>query len=168
MSVLSLAAAKRFLQFTPAGPVDASKDAELQEQIAAAEDWVAGKVGPLTPTSVTHRASGGTDTLFLPEVPAISLTSVTPVGGTALDVTQLTVGLRTGLVRNKLGVAFTAAEYDVVYQAGWLPLPSDLVQAVKEALLYFWGPQRGNAREKAPTLDRAEKLVADYEPPGFA
>lgn len=170
MSVLSLPDAKRFLQFREAGPVDASKEAELQEQIEAAEDWVAGKVGPLSPTTVTHRVSGGTDKLFLPTVPALSLTTVTPVGGTALDVAQLHVGERTGLVINQAltGAVFTAAEYDVIYLAGWVTLPRDLVQAVKEALLYFWGPQRGNVRAKDPNLDRAKELVSDYEPAGFA
>ncbi|MFC6045736.1 hypothetical protein ACFP8W_06940 [Nocardioides hankookensis] len=168
--MLSLTAARRFLQVRD-GVVNADQDTELTEAIAAAEDWVAGKVGPLSPTSVTARVSGGTDTLILPEVPALSLTSVTPVGGTALDVTQLHVGKRTGLVKNQTvtGAVFIATEYDVVYQAGWLPLPSDLVQAVKEALLYFWVPQRGNARNTKPaTLDRAKELVADYEPAGFA
>lgn len=140
MSVLTLDQAKTHLQLSLD---DHDPDDELTAFIAATEASLVTAVGPIEPTEVTRRISGGTYTLVLPVSPAIELTTVTPYSGTALTVGDLYLDPTTGLVTNNNMSPFVAAYYTVVYSAGRATCPPDLLMAVKELLRHLWKTQRG-------------------------
>lgn len=146
MAAIDLATAKAFLNIsTP------DNDTEITAMIDAAEAALAQWVGPLSTTTVTARVPGYGWSLHLPAYPAVSLTSVTPVNGTALTLTDLYLEKSTGAVSYNGGSFFSTAGYDVVYTAGRSPVPADLLEAVKELLKYMWSSQRGGAnRPGAP------------------
>lgn len=146
MSVLDLAAARTHLNIT-----GSSYDTELQAFIDAAEATLAQRVGPLSTTSVTKRVPGFGWSLHLPVYPAVSLTSVTPIGGTAITLTTLYLETNSGTVsRNDLGF-FSSAAYDVVYTVGRSAVPADLLMAVKKLLKFMWKDQRGGASRPGQT-----------------
>lgn len=121
-------------------------DAELVMTTVAAEAAIAERVGPLAATAVTRRVRGGSTTLGLPVTPAISLTSVTPVGGSALTLADLYLNQSAGLVTYSAGDTFADDFYDVVYQAGRATCPEDLRMAVKELVRHMWATQRGGSQ----------------------
>lgn len=136
MSAVSLQRVKDHLNITVG-----TQDGELQGFLDAAESAIAKKVGPLAPTSTTERVRGGDSALVLRRPPVVSLTSVTPVGGTALTVADLVSGA--GVVEYAEGGRFPARFYDVVYVAGRDPLPKHLELAVLELVRHLWTTQRG-------------------------
>lgn len=138
MSALTLADAKTHLNIT-----GSASDTELQTFIDAAEATIAERCGPLASTATTSRVEGGA-TLVLPVSPAVSLTSVTPVGGTALSLTGISLYGARGVVSYDSGAPFSERLYDVVYNAGRSSVPADLMLAVKELVRHMWATQRGN------------------------
>jgi hypothetical protein len=179
MSVLTLAEARTHLNLT-AGP----HDAEVQTFIDAAEAAITQRCGPLASTATTVRLQGGDYALVLPSVPAVSLTSVTPVDGTALTLSDLYLDTSAGLVTYDSGAAFSDRLYDVVYNAGRATCPADLLMAVKELVRHMWQTQRGPTRRPgsqpsesaANTVPgaayllpfRVSELIAPHLQPGFA
>lgn len=158
MSVVTVAEVKTHLNIT-----GGSSDTELQTFLDSAEALISRRVGPLTSTATTYRVDGGTDTLSLPVTPAISLTSVTPVNGTALTLADLDLDTATGLVRYLAGGTFTAARYTVVYNAGRASVPDDLKMAVKELVRHLWRTQRGSAvRPGSSDSDRVPGWLVPY------
>lgn len=166
MSVLTLADAKIYLNISAA-----TYDAELPAFIDAAEAAIAQRVGPLTTASVTKRVPGYGWNLHLPVYPAVSLTSITPVGGTALTIGDFHLELDVGAVSYNNGAFFASSAYDVVYTVGRSPVPADLLQAVKEMLRHLWATQQGSgtrpgtqAAAPAPgrMSDRVLELIAPY------
>lgn len=179
MSVLTLADARTHLNVT-AGP----HDAEVQAFIDAAEAAIIQRCGPLASTAATVRVRGGGTALVLPTIPAVSLTSVTPVDGTALTLADLYLDTGAGLVTYNSGSTFTDRLYDVVYNAGRTTCPEDLLMAVKELVRHMWQTQRGPTRRPgsqpsegtANTVPgaayllpfRVSELIAPHLQPGFA
>jgi hypothetical protein len=181
MSVLTLAEAKAHLNIT-----DAGSDAELQTFVDAAEAALAARVGPLGPVTTSARVAGGGRTLLLPVAPAVSITSVTPVGGTALTVGDLYLDKTGGAISYASDAAFTSYWYDVVYVAGRAAnsCPDDLLMADKYLLADMWTTQRPSSRSTSPLSTapvntfpqavymfspRVEALLAPYLPGlGFA
>lgn len=141
MSVLTLSDAKTHLNIA-----SSTQDGELVRFIEAAEAAIAQRVGPLAATAVTERVEGCTYTLAVTTLPVISLTSVTPVGGSALTLADLWLS-PAGLVRYPASnVWFGSLHYDVAYSAGRATCPDDLLLAVKELVRHLWDTQRGGAR----------------------
>jgi hypothetical protein len=136
MSVLTLAAAKQHLNITTA-----ESDAELQDTIDDAEALIAKKCGPLTATVTTSRVRGYSGQLRLPITPVISLTSVTPVQGSVLDLSGVVVSA-SGVVEFTYSGWFGYGLYDVVYTAGRTSVPDDLLRGVKEMVRPLWSTQR--------------------------
>jgi hypothetical protein len=148
MSALVLSDAQEYLNTTAA---DAAK---LQAVIDAAEAAIGARVGPLSATATTRRVR--TDywcrTIALPVLPAISLTSVTYVGGAALTLADLYLDTTNGLVSYTDGLtSFIPGWYEVVYQSGRATLPSDLMLAVKELVRHMWTTQRGSGASRPGT-----------------
>jgi hypothetical protein len=182
MSVLTLREAEIHLNITnPTGETEA----ELQTFIDAAEAALASsRVGPIAPVTKTARVSGGGRTLLLPVAPAVSLTSVTPTGGTALTLADLYLDKVAATVAYTSDSPFTAFWYDVVYVAGRAAndVPDDLLWVNKELLRLMWSAQRpfGGRFASAPasaepntsipgTARLLDQLLADYPPKvGFA
>src|SRR5574337_2185527 len=139
MAVITLADAKDHLNIATS-----ADDAELGSFITRAEAAVTRRVGPLVTESVSQRVDGG-PVLVLRYRTASALTSITPVGGTALPLTGL--HLEAGIVEFDSGACFPARRYDVVYAAGWgasaAGVPDDLKLAILELLRHMWASQRG-------------------------
>lgn len=174
MSVLTLADAKQFLNITVT-----TYDTELPSFIDAAEAAVAQRVGPLSTSSVTKRVAGYGWNLHLPVYPAVSLTSVTPVNGTALTIGDFHLEPEVGAVSYNSGAFFSSAAYDVVYVAGRSSVPADLLMKVRIVLKYLWTTQRGTGARSggggpdiaAPTLQALlNGLLSDTDEllPGLA
>lgn len=187
MSVLGVPAAKSHLNIK-----GNDNDNELQGFIDAAEAVISNRVGPLLAVTVTRQVRGGGTALILPVRPAISLASVTPLGSTALTLSDLS--LDKGIVTYVTHQVFWAPRYTVVYQAGWqvgtdpeaegyVALPADLLLADKELVRHLWATQRGGASRpgskpsealantlpgSAYTLpNRVEQLLAPHTRAGF-
>lgn len=143
MSVLTLDEVKEHLGFAPT--TTTADDAELQRFIDAAESAIGRRCGDLGPAASTARVEGGTASLVLPTAPVVSLTSVTPVGGTAEDPTALYLNERAGTVERVDGSRFAARAYDVAFTAGRSVAPPDLLLAAKELVRHLWLTQRGAA-----------------------
>lgn len=137
MTALALAEVKQHLNIS-----SSSDDAELLSFLARAEAAIATRCGPLELTSTTERVRGGRSMLTVRESPINSLTSVTPVSGSALDTSLLVVSSRAGVIEYLSGSRFGSRWYDVVYQAGWSPLPKDLRGVVLETVDHMWTSQR--------------------------
>lgn len=144
MSVLLLTEAKTHLNIED----ETKYDVELQKIIDAAEATIATYVGPLTSTPVTQRIQGGGPVLQLHTTPVISLTSVTPYGGTDLTVGDLWTDLETGLVTYPTSTRFTSGWHTVVYNAGRTSVPEDIVLAIKELVRHIWQTQRGSGQRR--------------------
>lgn len=156
-SVLSVSQAKTHLNIT-----GATYDAELQTVIDAAEAVITRHCGPLQSTATTARVPGsGRLALVLPVTPVLgALTSVTPVGGTALTLSDLYVDANPGLITYVSGNGFASRFYDVVYNAGRNPCPEDLLFAVKELVRHLWQTQRGPTRRPgSPAGDSAANTL---------
>ena len=178
MSVLTLALAKTHLNITTS-----AQDTELQTFIDAAEAVVALRCGPLASTATTVRVDGCGGVLVLPVTPAVSLTSVTPVGGSAVTLSDLYLDTAAGVVSYNSG-SFASGLYDVVYQAGRTTVPADLLMGVKELVRHLWETQRGPTRRPGSSSfdstantvpgaayllpNRVSELIAPHVQPGFA
>ena len=158
MSVLSLAEVKLHLNITVA-----TYDAELQTFIDACEDATAEKCGPLTSVATTERVKGGGTGLVIRETPVVSLTSVTPVGGSAYGLTLLNVDKSAGVVEWLSGARFSTGWYDVVYQAGRATVSNDLKLAIKDLIRDNWADsQRGPSRRPGTQSDGLSNTLPAY------
>lgn len=142
MAVLTLADAKIHLNIPAA---TTTNDAEVTAFIDAAEAAISAKVGPLVSTNVTERVDGcSTRWLKLTSTPVVSVTSVTPVNGTALSLPGLDIELGAGLIGTVSGIGFPSRRYDIVYVAGRTSVPADLLMAIKEQVRHMWRTQLGD------------------------
>lgn len=160
MAVLTLDEVKSHLNIT-----DTVDNDELSEFIGRAEAAIAAKCGPLEPTTVTARVRGYGRSLSPKVTPILSITSVTPVGGSALSAAGLHApessqhGATT--IEYLDGGWFGSRWYDVEYSAGRATVPDDLKLAALELIRFYWESQRGNAPSGAlPTSDE------DFMPSG--
>lgn len=173
MAVVTLPEAKAYLNIS-----STTSDAELGEFIARAVAAIGSKCGPLEATEKTSRVRGGWSALALPVTPVLSLTSITPLGGTALTVDDYLV-TPGGIVEPEAGGWFGSRWYDVVYQAGRAAVPDDLKLGVLELLRHLWDTQRAGGSRRigsagsdavANTIPgaaylfpfRVEQLIAPY------
>lgn len=175
MSTVPLSAVKTHLNIT-----STAQDGELQAFIDAAETAIEQRVGPLCPVVTTERSRANGGTFVLGTTPVVSLTSLTPVGGTAYDVATLDVDVLAGTVGRTSGGSFSTGNFDIVYVAGRATCPADLELAVKELVRHLWESQRTPARFPgsdepiAPTGAgylmpyRVQELLAPHEQFGFA
>jgi hypothetical protein len=154
MSVLTLTEVKTHLNITVE-----TYDAELPGFIAAAESAISRRVGPLEVAAATAvLKGGGRAMLVVPTLPAVSLTSVTDVWGTVVDVSRLRLD-RDGVLEFKTCGCFSAKSYTVAYTVGWGTVtedvwsgPADLHVAALELARHLWSSQRGGGqRPGAPS-----------------
>lgn len=155
MAVVDLLAAKAFLNIE-----NDTSDGVLQGFIDSAQASIEELVGPLEPTPKTVRVYGCRPTLLLPITPVLDLVSVTGAGGTVLDVNSVYLDKDAGTIeRNLGGDHFHERYYTVVYSAGRITCPADLVMAVKELLRHNWnGSQRGPKTSGANSTETANSV----------
>lgn len=184
MTVLTVPEAKTHLNIT-AG----DQDDEIQSFIEAAEAAIAQRCGPLEPTVVTSRVNSVGGYLTLPQYPVVSLTSITPQGGTALVLDSIVTDMPTGVIGYSYASetsagGFNTMAHTVVYVAGRTTCPPDLLMAVKELVKAMWAGQRGGSKRPGTgggdsysnTLPgsaysfpfNVERLIAPHERIGFA
>lgn len=168
MTTLTLADVKPLLNFQ--GTVD---DDALESVIAQAEALVVERCGPVSDVTLTKRVEARGDTLILPVIPAISVTSVTNVEtGVAVTLDADDVNLTAGLIDAEY--ICDGELYEVVYHAGRATIPEPLKRAVIEMTRYLWRPMQGptvNSQAvdtSMAALRMAEMLMAPYRLPGFA
>lgn len=151
---------------------------ELTATIETAEAAIASQIGALETSSRTVRVSGYSDVLLLPLGRVASLTSVTPVNGTALDSNLLLIDEAAGTISYADGwTRFIAPAYDVTFDVGWDDPPADLLYAIKELVRHLWSSQRGAAsrpgsqvQEPSPGYmmpNRVMELLEPYIPLGL-
>lgn len=129
-------------------------DAELDAMIASAVAEQEQSVGPVAPRTVTRTVYPSSGVLLLP-APVVSVTSITPVGGSALSLAGLDLsGLSAGIVRPGTLGGFWASSYTVVLVAGRNPVPQDLVEAALLRVQHSYETQRGPA--ELPLADAVE------------
>lgn len=170
MAVISLQEAKTHLNIT-----GTEVDDEVTAFINAATTAIVSRVGPIESTSAnTVRRHGGVRALTVKTGHhLLSVQSVTPVGGTAITASLLFIDTDGGVIEYADGSAFTERAYDIVYTAGWNPVPTDLKQAVLEMTRHLWKTQRGTNRRpgshedatpgEAHTLSwRVKELITPY------
>lgn len=138
MSVVDIEVAKAELNITEAAQVT-----KLQRALDGAEDAIARKCGPLEPTTVTERVSGGGSGLVLRCTPVIELTSVTTASGATYSLDTLEVDKSAGVIEFLNGQRFPTGRYTVVFEAGRETLPDDLRDGIIELLRHRWDVQRG-------------------------
>jgi hypothetical protein len=136
----------------------AVSDGRLTLFISRAESAIARRTGPLIVEDQTARVTGSVGGLALPVyTPGVTLTSVTPVGGSPMTLADLFVS-DAGVVQWTLGGPFMAGRYDVAWSAGWgadaASVPADLKLAVLELVAHFWDTQRGESRTRSQAEER--------------
>ncbi|MFJ8791400.1 hypothetical protein [Streptomyces sp. NPDC102462] len=144
MSLISLEEAKQQLDIES----DAS-DAELRVYVDALDAVIEGIVGPVANRTVTEVVDGSGPVLCLRQVPAVSLTSATPVltNGTALDVSGLHLDGATGIVRRLDGGCFRGGPWTFAYVAGRGDAALATINLAARILLqHLWRTQYGASR----------------------
>lgn len=135
MAFISVDQAKQHLRLT-----GTAEDDRLNTFVAAAAEQIAERVGPLEPSTITEKVTAtGAGVLVLTETPVISLTSLTPVVNwtplIAVDV--LDVDQPTGVVERIDGIPLRG-RWTVVYQAGFVTVPSTITLAGLDLVMHWW------------------------------
>ncbi|MFG2747247.1 head-tail connector protein [Streptomyces chartreusis] len=143
MALLTLAEAKAQLDIDTT-----THDTELQTYIDALTATIERIVGPVENRTVTEVIEGRSTTLCLKSVPAVSLTSVTPVhtSGDTLSVADLHLDGTTGIVRRLDGGTFRGGLWTWVYVAGRGTVAPTINLASRILLQHLWRTQYGAAR----------------------
>lgn len=162
MSAVTLDEVKAHLNLsTGTGPMDT----ELGAFLDRAEAAIVARCGPLVSESVTERVRGSRRALSVSTTPVLSVTSVTPVAGSALTVADLVVDGEAGVIEMLSGSSFGSSWYDVVFAAGHganaQAVPADLRLALLELVRHLWATQRGGgtARIGSPPSDSSANTV---------
>lgn len=150
LSLVSLADTKRLLRVSVA-----TFDDDLRAFNESTAAFIDTYCGPMVPRQVTERYTAGSQSLMLRSVPVYqpvgqpyALTSITPVRsyGVPIDISQLSVDMKTGEVVNRIGLPFWPGEYDVTYWAGRQLIKPNVLLAAQVILKHLWAQERGGGR----------------------
>ncbi|MDV5147182.1 hypothetical protein R1T08_24145 [Streptomyces sp. SBC-4] len=144
MALLTLAEAKSVLELTGT----TKYDADVQTYVDALTPVIERHTGPIEQRTVTETVNAYGPLLALTQVPAVSLTSLTPVhtGGTALDVAALALDGDTGVIRRLDGGVFAGGPWVAVYTAGRGLVRANIGVASRMLLQHWWRTRYGAAR----------------------
>lgn len=130
------------LQLNRAGASDISDDAELRSYLVAATDWVEYEIGgPLTVTTITEWAYVRATSLAPMRQPLVSVTSITPDLGTALDPSAYQVDTDRRVIRFRWDVG--RGWYTLVYRAGLTAVAQRHLLAGTMVAQHLWQTQNG-------------------------
>lgn len=143
MALLTLAEAKAQLDISGIGD-----DVELQAYIDALTAPIERYVGPVENRTVTETVDGRGRTIAVTQVPAVSLTSLTPIltGGAALATDDVVLDGDTGIIRRRDGGSFYGGPWTAVYEAGRGEVPPTINLAARILLQHLWRTQYGASR----------------------
>jgi hypothetical protein len=155
--VATLAEAKAWINYTGG----AADDTKMTTVLTAASEWVEYAIGgPLSPTVLTELRQLNSCVIQPNKVPLVSVTSITPDQGTALDTTSYFADTTSGLIVSR--GSWFYGYYTVVYTAGLAAILSRQKTAGLEVFRHLWMVQNGSAGRGYP----GEELV--QTPLGFA
>jgi hypothetical protein len=157
--------------------VDSFDDADLRSRLFAATEWVIG--GPLSVQTFTEQLNFcGGDVIVPIFRPLVSVTSLTPDQGSAIDSSGYVADTRLGVIRLRWQLGYGL--YTLVYRAG---LASVVSERVKEAGLivakHLWQTRNGGGGRQSPdelvmtglgfaVPRRAAEMLAKDNIPGIA
>jgi hypothetical protein len=145
---VSLQEFKTHMRFSPTGTVD---DAKLLDCLVAVTDLMEAVVGPVTPREFTEWHTVRGCVISPRHHPLVSVTSITPFQGTALDASTFVVDTDLNLIR--LPNTYTATLMQVVLEAGHDPWPGGLKYAGKIIGQHDWSVNNGNGGRPSPDAD---------------
>lgn len=150
MALLTLAEAKAQLDITTT-----TSDQELTAYIDALTPIIERYVGPVENRTVTEVVDSKGLALAVTQVPAVSLTSITPVlaGGLALGVGDVVLDGASGVIRRINGSFFGGGPWEVVYTAGRGEIHPTINVAARILLQHLWRTQYGAARGNSGSDD---------------
>jgi len=175
--VIDLATAKRHLNL-PAS--DTSQDAEIQDMVDAAIEWVESRVGPVMQRTYTDTVWPSGEVLLLSRAPVISLTTIAGAYGYSdtYAVGDVFLDADAGVVRLATRRTWTTNPLTVTYVAGRAQVPAAIHTAALLVFKSLWETQRGavalsvQGREDTAEVPgmglsiwRAEKLLEPYALP---
>jgi len=182
--VIDLAQSKRHLNVPAA---DTSQDAEIQDMIDAAVEWVESRVGPVVRRTYTDVVWPNGEVLLLNHAPVISLTTIAGAHGYSdtYAVGDVFLDAEAGVVRLATRQTWTTNPLTVTYVAGRATIPAAIRTAALLVLKSLWETQRGAANpvdflqggadeavevgSMGLSIWRAEKLLEPYLlPPAIA
>lgn len=139
--LLSLADAKAHLNIS-----STAHDEEIREYLEAATEIVESYIGPVARRTRTARVCGYRTHIPLPHTQVLSITSVTVVrdGSTPINLSDLTIDTKSGVVSYKSGTSFPYGEMDWVYVVGRTTIQANWTLAAKIILKHNWETQLGN------------------------
>ncbi|MCX4786466.1 phage head-tail connector protein [Streptomyces sp. NBC_01221] len=123
-------------------------DQELQAYIDSLTAVIERHTGPVEKRPVTEQVDSRGSRLALSQVPAVSLTSITPIfnGGLAIDVGDLALDGDAGVLWRRDRQVFYGGPWRVVYVAGRGEVPATIKLAALFLLQHLWRTQYGAAR----------------------
>jgi hypothetical protein len=150
MALLTLAEAKAQLDIETT-----MHDQELNAYIDALTPIIERYIGPVENRTVTETLDSKGLTLAVTQVPAVSLTSITPVlgGGLALNVDDVALDGAAGIIRRTDGSFFGGGPWEVIYIAGRGEIHPTINVAARILLQHLWRTQYGAARGNSSSDD---------------
>ena len=143
MALLSLNEAKAQLDIETN-----THDAELQAYVDSLTAVIERHVGPVEDRTVSEVVNSRGLALALTQVPAVSLTSLTPLltGGLAIGTDEVFVDGDSGVVRRLDGAPFSGGPWRAVYVAGRGSVHPTINLAARILLQHLWRTQYGASR----------------------
>lgn len=140
-ALLSLADAKAHLNTT-----STTRDEEIREYLEAATEIVESYVGPIVRRTKTARVCGYRSHIALPHTQVLSITSVTVVkdGSTPINLSDLSIDTKSGVVSHKNGSSFPYGDMDWVYVVGRATVQANWTLAAKIILKHNWEVKLGS------------------------
>ncbi|MFI0825722.1 hypothetical protein ACH4Q7_14840 [Streptomyces roseolus] len=144
MALLTLDEAKSVLELTST----TKYDVDIQTYVDALTPVIERHTGPIEQRTVTETVNAYGPLLAVSQVPALTLTSLTPIHttGTAVDVAELVLDGAAGIVRRLDGGAFAGGPWTAVYTAGRPSVPANVTVAARMLLQHWWRTRYGAAR----------------------
>lgn len=144
ISIVSLGSIKA--QLAKSGSVTVDDD-ELRGYLLSASENIENMCGPCAVRSFTERlasSTGSRRSLWLSNIPVVSVTSFTPVfaWSAAIAATDVTVNLVSGEV-TRLDAWPIIGDYDITYKAGRTVIPSSIRTACQIIVQHLWETRRG-------------------------
>jgi hypothetical protein len=157
---------------------DSFDDADLRSRLVAATDWAEGVIGgPLSVQTFTEQLHVIGDTIVPIFRPLVSVTSLTPDLGSAIDSTGYVVDTRLGVIRLRWLLGWNL--YTLVYRAGLTVVSERIKEAGLIVAKHLWQTRNGGGGRQSPddlvmsglgfaVPRRAMEMVSKDNIPGIA
>jgi hypothetical protein len=146
-------------------PTYVADDAELDLFILVATDIIEDKVGNVVVRTVTTHADSDQQSLWLTELPVVSLISILPelTFGVSYPVSLVKIiDAEHGQVARLDGFPFVGGPFLVTYQTGRPVVKASITHGAKEIITHLWETQRGglSVRSSGPGPESDDEIYA--------